>query len=60
LIVDGKVVESVITIDEKGKVTLMSKSSIGEGEHTVTYRVLTPSLSVDGVGIAHPVDAHLI
>ncbi|MEY2666247.1 MAG: hypothetical protein RLZZ384_418, partial [Pseudomonadota bacterium] len=34
LIVDGKPVPTVVTIDEKGNVTLMPKSPIGEGEHT--------------------------
>ncbi|MEY3280834.1 MAG: hypothetical protein RL674_819, partial [Pseudomonadota bacterium] len=44
LIVNGKVVESVITTDEKGNVTLTPKSPISEGSHEITYRVLTPSL----------------
>ena len=44
LIVDGKPVITVVTTDEKGNVTLTPKSPIGEGEHTITYRVLTPSL----------------
>ncbi|MEN9757835.1 MAG: hypothetical protein RL755_2022, partial [Pseudomonadota bacterium] len=43
LIVDGKPVDTVVTTDEKGNVTLTPKSPIGEGEHTVTYRVVTPS-----------------
>ena len=43
LVIDGKPVDTVVTTDEKGNVTLTPKSPIGEGEHTITYHVVTPS-----------------